>query len=189
LRHWKFGVGGDARTGPRRSQFGLEVRTGNAEHGLAEHLDEAPVRVPGEPFVAALRRQSQHARIGQADVENRLHHAGHRELAARTDRQQQRIVRVAEVLLHPGLDQPQMLLDLGEQPGRDRAGAKVGPAGLGGDREAGRHRQPHPRHFREIGALAAEQILEILVALREVIHVPGHPAHPHSLGAFAVFFW
>ena len=36
-------------------------------------------------------------------------------------------------------------------------GGQVGVAGLGRDGEAGRHRQPQPGHFKEIGAFAAQK--------------------------------
>ena len=48
---------------------------------------------------------------------------------------------------------------------------EVGAAGLGGDGEAGRHRQPEVGHLGEVGALAAEQVLHVLVALGEVVDV------------------
>jgi hypothetical protein len=50
-----------------------------------------------------------------------------------------------------------------------RARGQIALAGLGGDGETGRHGQPEIRHFREIGALAPEQIFEVFVALGEVV--------------------
>ena len=52
-----------------------------------------------------------------------------------------------------------LLGDLVVEPVRPAA-VHVRPAGVGGDREPGRHRQPeHAGHLGEVGALAAEQVL------------------------------
>ena len=52
-------------------------------------------------------------------------------------------------------------------------GGEVGATGLGGDGEARRYRQAEVGHLGEVGALAAEQVLHVLVAVGEVVHVPG----------------
>ena len=54
---------------------------------------------------------------------------------------------------------------------RARPVGQVRPAGLGGDREARRDRQPELRHLGEVGALAAQQVLLVLVAFGEVVDV------------------
>ena len=51
---------------------------------------------------------------------------------------------------------------------------QVLPAGLGGDGESRRDRQAQLGHLGEVRALAAEQILLILVALGEVENVLRH---------------
>ncbi len=58
----------------------LELVALDVQHGPAEHLDQAPVGVPGEPLAAGLLGQPVHGLVRQADVEDRLHHAGHGEL-------------------------------------------------------------------------------------------------------------
>jgi hypothetical protein len=85
--------------GPRRG-LRLEVLALHAEERLAEHLDEPSVGVPGEPFVAALRRQPGDAGVVGANVEDGFHHAGHGESAAAAYRQQQGIARVAQPFVH-----------------------------------------------------------------------------------------
>src|SRR5262249_53456635 len=57
-----------------------------------------------------------------------------------------------------------------------RGGAllEVVTARLGGDDEAGRHRQPEVGHFGQVGTLAAEQILEVLITFGEVINELRH---------------
>ena len=147
------------------------------EHGLAEHLDQPAVGVEGEALVAGLGGQPAHRLVVEADVEDGLHHAGHRELRPRAHRDQQRVIGLAQLLAHPHLEGGQVLADLGRQLGRLAAVAQVGLAGLGGDRETRRHRKPHVGHLGEVGALAAEQVLEVLAALGEVVDELRHRAH------------
>ena len=78
----------------------------DVQHGLAEHLDQAPVGVPREPLAAGLLGQAVHRLIGQADVEHRLHHAGHGELGAGPDADQQRVRVVAELAAHAAARAP-----------------------------------------------------------------------------------
>ena len=73
----------------------LEVLAVDVEHRLAEHLDQPPVGVPGEPLAAGLLGQALHRLVVEPDVEDRLHHAGHRELRSGAHRHQQRVVGVA----------------------------------------------------------------------------------------------
>jgi hypothetical protein len=61
--------------------------------------------------------------------------------------------------------------DLVGQARRLLAGAQVLPAGVRGDDEPGRHRQPEVGHFREVGALAAEEVFEVFVSFGEVVYV------------------
>ncbi|GAB3351427.1 hypothetical protein GCM10027452_20570 [Micromonospora halotolerans] len=150
----------------------LELLARHLADGLAEHLDEAAVGVPGEAVVAAgLRAEPDHAAVVEADVEDGLHHAGHGELGAGAYRDQQRVLRVTELAAHLPLQRLQVRLDLGGQPVRLPAGRQVRLAGLGGDGEAGRDRQAEIGHLGQVGPLAAEQVLEVLVALGEVVDV------------------
>ena len=86
----------------------LEVRAVDVEHGLAEHLDQPPVGVPGEPLVAGLLGQAVDRLVGQADVQDRVHHARHGELRAGADADQQRVVGVAELAPDAGLEVAQV---------------------------------------------------------------------------------
>ena len=75
----------------------LEHVLRNLEDDVAEHLDEAAVAVGGEPAVAGLLLQRLDGLVVEAEVENRVHHAGHRELRARPHRHEQRLLRVAQL--------------------------------------------------------------------------------------------
>ena len=138
----------------------------------AEHLDEPAVGVPAEPLVAGQRDQPVERLLVEPEVEDRVHHPGHRELGARADRDEERIGGVAEALAGPGLDLLDRHEDVVPEPvGELLAGREVVVAGLGRDREAGRHREPRVGHLGQAGALAAEQVAHRRVAL-------GRPAAP-----------
>ena len=82
----------------------LEDVAVDALDDLAEHLDEAAVGVEGEPLVTGEPLQPAQ-RVGvQAQVEDRVHHPGHRELGPRADAHQERVGGVAEALAGRLLD-------------------------------------------------------------------------------------
>ncbi len=134
-----------------------------AHDHVAVHLHEAAVGVPGESFVARLARQPGHRLVIEAEVEDGVHHAGHRGARTGAHRQQQRIGRIAELLAHLLLDERNAL----EHFGLDQldhgilAFFGVDRAHLGADREAGRHRNSQATHFRKVGTLASEEILHL----------------------------
>ena len=96
----------------------------------------------------------------EAEVEDRVHHARHRELGAGADGDEERVLRRRR---SPCPTAASTLLDRREdvvpEAGRELlAGGEVVVAGLGGDGEAGGDRQPGVGHLGEAGALAAEQV-------------------------------
>ena len=155
-----------------------EHLAGDFQDGLAEHLQQPPVGVPGEPFVAALLGQPLDAGVVESDVQDGLHHAGHRELGAGPDADQQRVVPIAQPAAEPVFQVPQRHGDLDPQVGRFGALLEVFPAGVGGDGEPGRHRQTQPGHLGQVRALAAEQVLLVLVSFGEFVNVLGHRRSP-----------
>ena len=157
----------------------LEQVMADAQHHVGIHGDEAPIAVQGEAPVAGQLGQPLHRLVVQAQVQNRVHHARHGRPRARAHRHQERVGHIAERLAGQGLDLRQRRLHLGVQVGR--IGLSLGvivDARLGGDRETGRHRQAQRGHLRQIGALAAEQILHRSVAVggpaAETVHPLGH---------------
>jgi hypothetical protein len=165
----QLGVDRDLLGRLRLLQGVLEEVAVDAEDGLAEHLDEAAVGVPGEPLVAGLRGQAPHRGVGEADVEDGVHHAGHGELGAGADRDEQRVVGLAEPLAHLRFEGVEVRTHLVTQCRRLLAAVEVGLARLGGDGETGRNRKAQVGHLGEVGTLAAEEVLEVLVALGEVV--------------------
>ena len=75
-----------------------------AEHDVAVHLHEAAVAVPGEALVAGLLDQALTVVVVQADVEDGVHHAGHRDAGAGAAGDEQRVLGVAELAAHDLLD-------------------------------------------------------------------------------------
>ncbi len=143
---------------------------GRAQHDLTEHLDQAAVRVPREAHITELRAHGLDARGGQTQVEDGVHHTGHRHARARTNRHQQRIVRITErlagllvQLLHAGDD-------LIPHAVREPAVFLIGNAGFGRSREAGWDRDADARHFCQVGALATQQVTHLGVTFLEHIH-------------------
>jgi hypothetical protein len=68
----------------------------DAEHDVGIHLDEATVGIVGEAPVAGLLGQRLDRGIVEAEIEDGVHHAGHRGPCARTHRDEKRVVGVAE---------------------------------------------------------------------------------------------
>ncbi len=174
VRRVQLHVGRHALGALGRLEGLLEVLAVDVQHGLAEHLDQPPVGVPGEALVAGHRGQAGDRYVGDADVEHRLHHPRHRELRARAHRDhQQGVLRVAETPAHLRLERRQMLPDLRIQALGHRPGGQIRPARVRGDGEPRRHRQAEVGHLGEVRTLPAEQILEVLVTFGEVVDVLG----------------
>ena len=164
----------------------LEIMVIDAQHHVAIHLDEAAIAVIGEARIARLRRQAFDGLVVEAEIEHGIHHAGHGDAGARAHGDQQRIGGVAELGADGGFDLRQPGGDLRLQIGRIGflVGVEIG-ADLGRDGDARRHRQAQAAHFRQIGALAAQQIAHVRPAIRlpgaKAVDPLGHgPSIPRS---------
>ena len=147
-------------------QLFFEIEVVHAEHDVAEHLDEAAVRIPREARVAGARSEAFDGAVVEADVQDRVHHAGHRLPGARPHRYQQGVLGVAERRAEDGLQTRQGGVDLGlHASGQGAAVLLPREADFGRDREAGRDGDADPRHLGEAGSLAAEQGLHRPVAI------------------------
>jgi hypothetical protein len=82
----------------------LELLPVDPHHRLAEHLDEPPPRIEREAFVIGERCEALGGLFVEAEVEDRVHHARHRELGPGPDADQKRVVRVSKVLLGLSLE-------------------------------------------------------------------------------------
>jgi hypothetical protein len=86
----KVGVEFDAESMLLRLEDALEgvafvVFALDAEDHVAVHGDEAPVRVEREPLVTGFARQAGSDLVVHAEVQDRVHHARHRDACTGTD--------------------------------------------------------------------------------------------------------
>ena len=165
----EVGVVRDAAHAAMPGEHLLERLVRQPEHDRAEHLHQAAVGVEGEPAVGREHREACGDRVVHAEVEHRVHHAGHRELGAGTAGDEEGVARIAEALAGLLLDAGERLCQLVPQPRREPVRGQVGVAGFRGHDQAGRHRQSQLRHLGEVRALAAEQRLHRGVALVEQV--------------------
>ncbi len=152
----------------------------DAQDDVAEHLDEAAVAVHRETAVAGRGRQGLDRRVIQAQVEDRVHHAGHRGASAGTHRNQQRVLRVAQFLAVGLLKPLNRFLDLGLKAGRPRiAVPEVMDASLGRNRESRGNVQADLAHLVQVRALAAQGVLHVAVAFDQILREPVDPLVCH----------
>jgi hypothetical protein len=116
----------------------IEDLVGDAHHDAAEHLHETAVEIEGEALVAAATRQPRCHLVVQPDIEDRVHHAGHRLPGAGAAGHQQRVVPITEALARRGLDRAHGSENLVPQrAGQPGVGGQEVAARRGADREAG----------------------------------------------------
>ena len=136
------------------------------QHDVAVHGDEAAVRIEGEALVVRGCGKTRGGLVIEAEVQDRVHHARHRRTRAGTDRNQQRVRRVAELLAKQLFHLGDGSRDFDVEILRQLAAGDIEfGADLGGDGEPRRHRHADVRHLGEVGTLAAEQVLHVLVSL------------------------
>ena len=82
----------------------IELVAGDAQHYAAVHLHKTPVRVEREPLVTGLLGEAHDRPVIEAQVQDGVHHARHRELRSRSHRDQQRVVRVTQLPAHARLE-------------------------------------------------------------------------------------
>ena len=142
----------------------LELLLGNVEDHVAEHLDEAAVGVIGKAGIIAAPGERLDGLVVEAEVEDGVHHAGHGELGAGTDRDEQRIFARAELLALHLFQLLQRVEHLGLDL-RAQFAAHVFAAGLGLNGEPGRNRKAGIGHLSQAGAFAAQNVLHFAVAI------------------------
>ena len=152
---------------------GLELRieqfVGHPHRDLAEQLDEASVGVVAETCVACLADLALQCLGIQAEVENRIHHAGHRHRRTTAHRHQQGVVWISKALPRRAFDARHVFAHLIHHVRGDilATGTEVMQTRLGGDDEAGRHVETDLRHLTQVRTLATQQLLVTAVAFRK----------------------
>ena len=132
---------------------------------VGEHLDKAAVAVPRPAGVLRLRGERLDDLLVEAEVENRIHHARHRRARAGADRNEKRVLGVAELLPGGLLELVDIFHHLSDDVVADLlAVIVVTRAGLGRDRKTLGDGEPQSRHLGEVGALAAEKFAHVGVA-------------------------
>ncbi len=148
----------------------LEQMVGDPVHDLAVHLDQAAVRVVGEAGVAGALGEALDRLVVETEVEDRVHHPGHRDRGSGADRDEQRVLRIAELLAGLLLEPGEVLVDfLAEPVGQLAARGHVRAAGVGRDREPCRDGHAELRHLGQADAFAPQQLAATLARLVEVV--------------------
>ncbi len=146
----------------------LEGVMRDVEHHVRIHLDEAAIGIVGETPVAGLGGERFHGLVVEAEIEDGVHHAGHRGARPGPDRHEQRVLTVAEAGAHGLADRGERAFDLLREPVRHPASVLViGVAHRRRNGETGRHGEAEIGHLGEVCALAAEQITHVGRAIRE----------------------
>ena len=138
---------------------------GRAHDHIPEHIDEAAVAVPCGALVAGLLNKTVHGLVGQAEIENRVHHSRHRNGRTRTNGNEKRVIGVAKLFAFELFEFGEGLFELKIHPlGIFSAVFAVDRAGFRRNGKAGGNRQIGVRHFSQIGSLAAENGLHCGIA-------------------------
>ena len=104
--------------------------------------------------------------VVEAQVEDRVHHAGHRERSARANRHEQRVGGVAELLAAAGLEVGLGGNDLIECAlGPDVTGTGILDTGLASNSKTTGNRQADAAHLGKVCAFAAKHEVHGLVTL------------------------
>ena len=148
----------------------LETCSIDAVDDLPVHLDQAPVGVVGEVLVPSSRQRLSGC-VGEAEVEDRIHHPWHRDRRAGAHRDEQGVNGVSEPLARRFFETTDGLFQFETQPVRNHALVHEGPACIAGDREPAWHWQSHMGHLGQAEALAAELRAATRRIVIEVVYV------------------
>ena len=149
----------DQRAPLARLGVGRQVSNRRTQHDAGEHLAKAPVVVARESSVAGLSGECRLADIVDAQVQNRVHHAGHAHRRPRAHGHQERSNGAAQLPLRYRFD----VRDAGTHRVQHRLGqcaavAEVFAAGVGRQHESGWHRKAERTHARHAPRLAPDDL-------------------------------
>src|SRR5215469_7468402 len=91
----------------------------DSEHDGREHHNEATVRIPCEAFVVGAGGKTDHGFVVEPKIEDRIHHAGHRDTRAASYGDEQRIIGITEMLARALFQLTHRALDLILEPARE----------------------------------------------------------------------
>ena len=144
----------------------VHVSTGMALGDVREHEDEAAVAVIGKALIAAGLGEFLDGRVVETEVEDRVHHARHRDAGARANGDEERNASSApEALVIDFLDLVNVIHDVFPHEIGDLLPAfVVEGAGFGRNGETSRDVDAGRRHFGEAIAFSAKDFLaEVLL--------------------------
>jgi hypothetical protein len=145
-----------AGMGHGQLECGLEGRGRTAVYHLGILLDQAPVGVPHQARVAGHAQETAQGGVGEADIEDGVHHAGHGHRRAGADRHQQGLAAGAELQPAGRLQTFDLALQQLAQGGSE--GLRIRAEGLaegGAEHEGLGHRQADGRHAGQVEGLEA----------------------------------
>ncbi len=130
----------------------------NAHDNVAVHLQETPIRIPGEARVVCFLRNNLHYLVVHPEVQDRVHHSRHGIAGARAHGDEQRPLLVTEFFFDGLFNLGQRICDLCCQLGRIAAFVIVKiTANLCGECKSRWHRQTDARHLVEVCPFSAEE--------------------------------
>ena len=152
----------------------LKVLLANFHNDVGEHLDEAAVGVVNETLERGIGVACDHGSddfVVQTEVKDGVHHAGHGCTCTGADRDQQRIVEVAELLAVDFFHLADELHDLSHDVVIDLAAIFVVlGASFGGDGETLGNGQTDLAHLCQVCALTAEKVTHGGIAFGEHVN-------------------
>ena len=160
----EFGVLFDALLGFHLVDEFLEILLADFHDDIGVHLDETAVAVVCETAVVGLDRESFDDFVVESEVEDGVHHTGHRRTRAGTDGNEERVVQRTEFLADDFFELGNVFHNFGLNRVVDLfAVLIVLRAGFRGDGEALGHGHAELGHFGQVCAFAAEQSASVAV--------------------------
>ena len=135
----------------------------HAEHNVAVHLNETAIAVINEVGVAGLCHHALGHLVVQAKVKDGVHHTWHRGTGTRTNRNQQRVLRIAKLAVHQLLRVSHGFRHLIRKQLNNLCLAYfiILIASVCGNRKARRHWHSDKIHFCQVGTLATQQVSHV----------------------------
>ena len=154
----------------------VEFKPVNAHSRRTVHHNKPAVRIQRKTAIRGLFCQPFHRLVGQTEIQNRLHHTGHRNGSAGTDRNQQRIVGITEFFTGGLLKRLQIILNGFLKAFRVFfAVCIIQLTNFRGNCKTCGNGQFCTGHFSQTGAFTAQQLFHFPVAFRitvsEKIHI------------------